>query len=63
MKKIYSVWIEDSDEANEEYLETKEEAMGLCEFLKNKGYNSTIEEIDQDTMETLAWYDGKGNLI
>lgn len=62
-KKIYSVWIEDSDEANENYLESIEEAMQVCEDLRWQGYKSTIEEIDKRTMETLGWYDADGNPI
>ena len=56
MKKVYSVWIEDSDEATDNYLNTIEEAMKVCENLRLDGYGSTIEEIDEKTGETLGWY-------
>ena len=55
-KKIYSVWIEDSDEATENYLESIEEAMQVCEDLRWDGYSSVIEEIDEKTGKTLGWY-------
>lgn len=61
MKKIYSVWIEDSDEATDYYLETFEEAMVVCEGLKCDGYSSVIEEINEKTGKTLGWYDADGN--
>ena len=61
MKKIYSVWIEDSDEATDNYLETIEEAMEVCEDLRLDGYSSVIEEIDEKTGKTLGWYDADGN--
>ena len=60
-KKIYSVWIEDSDEATENYLESIEEAMQVCEDLRWDGYSSVIEEIDEKTGKTLGWYDADGN--
>ena len=56
MKKVYSVWIEDSDEATDNYLNTIEEALRVCEDLWLNGYGSTIEEIDEETGETLGWY-------
>lgn len=61
MKKIYSVWIEDSDEATDNYLETIEEAMEVCEDLRDNGYSSVIEEINEKTGKTLGWYDADGN--
>jgi hypothetical protein len=61
MKKIYSVWIEDSDEATDGYLETIEEAMEVCKDLGWEGYSSVIEEIDEKTHKTLGWYDADGN--
>ena len=63
MKKIYSVWIEDSDEATDNYLETIEEAMEVCEDLRRDGYTSFIEEIDAEANETIAWYDADGNRL
>lgn len=62
-RKIYSVWLEDSDEAVDNYLESIEEAMEVCEDLRWQGYDSTIEEVDAKTGETLAWYDADGNEI
>ena len=56
MKKVYSVWIEDSDEATDNYLKTIDEAIKVCEDLRLKGYSSTIEEIDEETGFTLGWY-------
>jgi hypothetical protein len=62
-EKIYSVWIKDSDEVTDEYLDSIEEAMGVCEDLREQGYDSTIEEVDAETGKNLGWYDANGKKI
>ena len=62
-RKMYSVWLEDSDEVTDNYLDSIEEAMEVCEDLREQGYNSTIEEVDAETGKNLGWYDADGNKI
>ncbi len=62
-RKMYSVWIKDSDEVTDNYLDSIEEAMGVCEDLGREGYDSIIEEVDAETGKNLGWYDADGNKI
>ena len=45
MKKEWTVWIEDSDEAND-YLLTYAEAIECAQYWKSRGYSTILENIN-----------------